>query len=57
MEFRKAVTDKKGHIFYSSKWIKQRDLFPLEHRLREERIRNGKKFLVNEHQSIEICYT
>ena len=35
IEFRKAYTNKKGHIFYSTSWIKRKDRFPLQHILRQ----------------------
>lgn len=56
MEFRKAYTDKKGHVFHTNYWVKKKDRFPLQDRLRQERLGNWKLFLVNEYQSIEICH-
>ena len=56
IEFRKTYTDKKGHDLYTNYWFKKKDRFPLQHRLRQEGLRNWKLFLVNEYQSIEVCY-
>ena len=54
IEFRKACTDKKGHMFYHSKWIKRKERYPLEHKLRQKRIKNWKKYLIDKHQTIKI---
>ena len=36
--------------------IKYKERCPLEHRLRQQRIRNWKKYLIDKYQSIEICF-
>ena len=38
IEFKKACTDKKRQIFYHSKWTKRKDSYPLEHKLKQNRI-------------------
>ena len=56
VEFRKTYTDKKGKISFTSYWVKRKDRWPVQHRLRQESLRNWKIFLVNEYQSVEVHY-
>ena len=56
IEFRKTYTDKKGNTHYTNYWIKKKDRWPLQHKLRQDRLRNWKSLLVNKYKSIEVCY-
>ena len=56
IELRKTYTDKKEHVFCSISWLKRKDRFLLQHRLRQEKLRDWRSFLVNEYQSINVCY-
>ena len=40
IEFRKAYTDKKGHVFHTNYLVKKKDRFPLQHRCRQKRLKN-----------------
>ena len=44
IEFRKTYTDKRGNLFHSTTWLKRKYRFPVQHRVRQERIRNGRPF-------------
>ena len=56
IEFQKIYTDRKGNLFHSTTWLRRKDRFPVQHRVRQERTREWKTFLINEYQSIEVCY-
>ena len=56
IEFRKYFTDKKGNTTFTNQWLKKKDRWPLQHKLRQKRLSNWKLFLVNEYQNIEACY-
>ena len=56
IEFRKTYTDRKENLFHLTSWLKRKDRFPSQHRTTLERIREWKAFLINEYQSIEVCY-
>ena len=56
IEFRKTYTDKKRNINFMNYWVIKKDRWPLQHKLKQERLRNWKLILVHEYQSIEVCY-